>query len=42
MTDDELRHLRRCWELATEALEADDEPFGWVLVAATVGAPMLT
>ena len=34
MTDDELRHLRRCVELATEALEADDEPFGSVLVAA--------
>ena len=39
MTDDELRHLRRCVELATEALEAGDEPFGSVLVAAdgTVG-----
>ena len=31
--DDELRHLRRCVELATEALEAGDEPFGSVLVA---------
>ena len=30
----ELRHLRRCVELATEALEAGDEPFGSVLVAA--------
>ena len=34
MTDDDLRHLRRCVELATEALEAGDEPFGSVLVAA--------
>lgn len=35
MTNDvELRHLRRCVELATEALEAGDEPFGSVLVAA--------
>jgi tRNA(Arg) A34 adenosine deaminase TadA len=33
-TDEELRHLRRCVELATEALEAGDEPFGTVLVAA--------
>jgi tRNA(Arg) A34 adenosine deaminase TadA len=32
--DDELRHLRRCVELAAEALEAGDEPFGSVLVAA--------
>jgi hypothetical protein len=31
--DDDLRHLRRCVELATEALEAGDEPFGSVLVA---------
>lgn len=31
---DERRHLRRCVELATEALEAGDEPFGSVLVAA--------
>jgi hypothetical protein len=31
LTDDELRHLRRCVELATEA---GDEPFGSVLVAA--------
>ncbi|MEU9518643.1 nucleoside deaminase [Streptomyces sp. NPDC048224] len=29
--DAELRHLRRCVELATEALEAGDEPFGSVL-----------
>jgi tRNA(Arg) A34 adenosine deaminase TadA len=32
--DAEWRHLRRCVELATEALEAGDEPFGSVLVAA--------
>ena len=30
----ELHHLRRCVELAAEALEAGDEPFGSVLVAA--------
>ncbi|WP_414505280.1 nucleoside deaminase [Streptomyces sp. NEAU-L66] len=30
----ELRYLRRCVELATEALEVGDEPFGSVLVAA--------
>ncbi|WP_187412982.1 nucleoside deaminase [Streptomyces sp. WAC01526] len=30
----ELRYLRRCVELTTEALEAGDEPFGSVLVAA--------
>jgi hypothetical protein len=35
-TDAELRHLDRCVELATEALEAGDEPFGSVLVAADV------
>ena len=29
---DDLRHLRRCVELAREALEAGDEPFGSVLV----------
>ena len=28
----ELRHVRRCVELAREALEAGDEPFGSVLV----------
>ena len=32
--DADLRHLRRCVELAAEALEAGDEPFGSVLVAA--------
>ena len=31
-TDDDRRHLSRCVELATEALEAGDEPFGSVLV----------
>lgn len=35
MTDGtDLRHLRRCVELAREALEAGDAPFGSVLVAA--------
>jgi tRNA(Arg) A34 adenosine deaminase TadA len=34
MDDGELRYLRRCVELATEALEEGDEPFGSVLVAA--------
>jgi tRNA(Arg) A34 adenosine deaminase TadA len=33
LDDAELQHLRRCLELATEALEAGDEPFGSVLVA---------
>lgn len=28
MNDIELGHLRRCVELATEALDAGDEPFG--------------
>lgn len=32
MTSDDLRHLERCVELATEALESGDEPFGSVLV----------
>ncbi|MEU2900132.1 nucleoside deaminase, partial [Streptomyces sp. NPDC001273] len=31
--DDELPYLRRCVELAAEALESGDEPFGSVLVA---------
>jgi len=31
---DELPHLRRCVELAAEALADGDEPFGSVLVAA--------
>lgn len=33
-TDAELGYLRRCIELAEEALEAGDEPFGSVLVDA--------
>lgn len=33
ITDNDRQHLRRCVELATEALEAGDEPFGSVLVA---------
>ncbi|MFF3541006.1 nucleoside deaminase [Streptomyces platensis] len=33
VNETELRYLRRCVELATEALEAGDEPFGSVLVA---------
>ncbi|MBS3652523.1 nucleoside deaminase [Pseudaminobacter sp. 19-2017] len=33
LNDVELKHLRRCVELATEALEAGDAPFGSVLVA---------
>ena len=32
ITPEELPHLRRCVELATEALDAGDEPFGSVLV----------
>jgi tRNA(Arg) A34 adenosine deaminase TadA len=32
--DVELKHLRRCVELATKALEEGDEPFGSVLAAA--------
>lgn len=32
LTDSDLRHLRRCVDLAREALEAGDEPFGSVLV----------
>ena len=35
LTDDDLRHLRRCIELATEALAEGDEPFGSVLVSGT-------
>jgi tRNA(Arg) A34 adenosine deaminase TadA len=34
LRNDDMGHLRRCVELATEALEAGDEPFGSVLVAA--------
>ncbi|WP_201527369.1 nucleoside deaminase [Psychrobacter frigidicola] len=32
LTDNDMQHLRRCVELATEALKAGDEPFGSVLV----------
>jgi tRNA(Arg) A34 adenosine deaminase TadA len=34
VTEADLPHLRRCIELATEAVEAGDFPFGSVLVAA--------
>lgn len=34
LNNNELKYLHRCIELATEALEAGDEPFGSVLVAA--------
>lgn len=34
MNEIDMRHLRRCIELATEALEAGDRPFGSVLAAA--------
>lgn len=33
-TDDDFRHLRRCVELAREAVDAGDEAFGSVLVDA--------
>ncbi|MBA9006372.1 MULTISPECIES: nucleoside deaminase [Thermomonospora] len=33
VNDTDLRHLRRCVELAGQALESGDEPFGSVLVA---------
>ena len=33
LNDAELTHLRRCIELAAQALEEGDEPFGSVLVA---------
>ena len=34
LSETDLIHLRRCVELATEALDAGDEPFGSVLVGA--------
>lgn len=34
ITDTDMKHLRRCVELARMALEAGDEPFGSVLVSA--------
>ncbi|TNY37611.1 nucleoside deaminase [Thermomonospora catenispora] len=33
VNDTDLRHLRRCVELAEQALAAGDEPFGSILVA---------
>lgn len=33
ITQTDLKHLRRCVELAAEAVDAGDEPFGSVLVA---------
>ena len=33
VTDNDLLHLRRCLELAAEAIELGDEPFGSVLVS---------
>ncbi|MFI6298895.1 nucleoside deaminase [Nonomuraea sp. NPDC050790] len=33
MDDKDLRHLRRCVELAAQALDKGDEPFGSVLVS---------
>src|SRR6478735_11083807 len=35
LEDSDLRHLRRCVELAREGLAAGDEPFGSVLVDAS-------
>lgn len=34
ITEADMGHLRRCVELASEAVEAGDQPFGSVLVAA--------
>ena len=34
ITDNDMKHLRRCIELAAESLAAGDEPFGSVLVDA--------
>jgi len=34
MNENDLRHLRRCVELAREALDSGEEPFGSVLVSA--------
>ena len=33
MNDNDLRYLRRCVDLASEAVEAGDQPFGSVLVS---------
>lgn len=35
LNDDDLRHLHRCVELAREALDEGDEPFGSILVDPT-------
>jgi tRNA(Arg) A34 adenosine deaminase TadA len=35
ISDEDMAHLRRCVELATEAVENGDEPFGSVLVDAS-------
>ncbi|EUA68239.1 putative cytidine/deoxycytidylate deaminase [Mycobacteroides abscessus subsp. bolletii 1513] len=35
MDDNDIQHLRRCVELATEALDAGDEPFGSLLTGPT-------
>lgn len=34
VSNEDMKHLRRCVELATQALERGDEPFGSVLVSA--------
>lgn len=34
MNESDLRHLRKCVQLAAQALESGDEPFGSVLVSA--------
>jgi tRNA(Arg) A34 adenosine deaminase TadA len=34
LNDTDLRHLRRCVDLAAEAVDAGDQPFGSVLVSA--------
>ncbi len=33
MDDSDMSHLRRCVELATEAVDAGDQPFGSILVS---------
>jgi tRNA(Arg) A34 adenosine deaminase TadA len=34
MDDRDLRYLRRCVDLAAEAVDAGDQPFGSILVSA--------
>ncbi len=34
LSDEDMRQLRRCIELAEQALEAGDQPFGSALVGA--------